>query len=187
MGPPVTRSRAHSAEAWVADTQTSKLSASSGPVEDMPTDHPAPTKMIASLTSALSDMDDASVVHGREAKHLRDATSDAITNVWYDSHYTASQLVQKFNDSNSALLRGLNSTFTAVDNRISSLPTIAVCGPEDGHIPKISQFSGTPYYDFEGWEKDRNKRGARFIKWGGVEDMKYGVSEEEKLLKEKNL
>ncbi|KIH60108.1 hypothetical protein ANCDUO_09647 [Ancylostoma duodenale] len=45
----------------------------------------------------------------------------------------------------------------------------------------------TPYYDFEGWEKDRNKRGARFIKWGGVEDMKYGVSEEEELLKEKNL
>ncbi|KAL6726568.1 hypothetical protein Aduo_008529 [Ancylostoma duodenale] len=126
MGPPVTRSRAHSAEAWVAGTHSTAAPLPNAPVEDTPTDAPNPSKMVAPLTSALPDLDDSSVVHGRYAKHLRDAASDALTNVWYDTRYTASQLVQKFSDKNSALLRVLYNTFEAVDSRINSIPTVAL-------------------------------------------------------------
>ncbi|KAL6739270.1 hypothetical protein Aduo_012744 [Ancylostoma duodenale] len=142
MGPPVTRSRAHSAEAWVAGTHSTAAPPTNAPVEDTPTDAPNPSKMVAPLTSALTGLDDSSVVHGCDAKHLRDAASEALTNVWYDTHYTTSQLVQKFNDSNAALLQGLNNTFEAVDSRINSILTVALCSPEGGHSPRITPFSG---------------------------------------------
>ncbi|KIH66105.1 hypothetical protein ANCDUO_03561 [Ancylostoma duodenale] len=101
MGPPVTRFRAHPAEAWVAGVHSTAAPAPNAPVGDTPTDAPNSSKMVAHLTSALRDMDDFSVVHGRDAKRLRDGASEALTNVWYDRHYTTSQLVQKFNDSNT--------------------------------------------------------------------------------------
>ncbi|KHJ98252.1 hypothetical protein OESDEN_01769 [Oesophagostomum dentatum] len=146
MGPPVTRSPAHSAEAWVADTHSHNLSPAnnSGPVVDNSNDSSNPTKMLMPLTTALSDLDYTAVVHGTDAKNLRDAASSAsgITNVWYDNHYTSAQLVQRFNDSNSALLQELNNTFEAVDTRISSIPTIAMCSPER-HIPQIHPYTGS--------------------------------------------
>ncbi|KAL6735805.1 hypothetical protein Aduo_006212 [Ancylostoma duodenale] len=81
MGPPVTRSRAHSAGAWVAGTHSTAAPPPNAPVNDNPTDAPNPSKMVAPLTSALTNLDDSSVVHGRDAKHLREAASESLTNV----------------------------------------------------------------------------------------------------------
>ncbi|KHJ94973.1 zinc knuckle [Oesophagostomum dentatum] len=80
MGP-ITRSMTHSVED-MADATTPLT----------PSD-----QVTAPLVGALADLDDSSTVHGRQAKELRDATTEALVNVWKDARQTTSRLVQQVN------------------------------------------------------------------------------------------
>ncbi|KIH52270.1 hypothetical protein ANCDUO_17629 [Ancylostoma duodenale] len=54
-------------------------------------------RVTAPLAGALANLDDASTVHGKEAKELRDAATEALVNVWRDARQSTSQLAQQFN------------------------------------------------------------------------------------------
>ncbi|EYC36372.1 hypothetical protein Y032_0903g2965 [Ancylostoma ceylanicum] len=101
-----------------------------------------PDQVTAPLVGALADLDDASIVYGKDAKELRDAATEALVNVWRDARQSTSQLAQQFNQGSSTLLSGLNESCAAVSSRIEALPVVASCSP-DGQIPKIQSFSGS--------------------------------------------
>ncbi|WKX95512.1 hypothetical protein Q1695_012178 [Nippostrongylus brasiliensis] len=94
------------------------------------------------LSTVLQDVEDTDPVHGREAKLLRDAAVEAISDVRDESRSTSAQLAQEICSGNSSLLSDLNASFVAVDNSIRAIPTIASFSP-DGSLPKIPAFSGS--------------------------------------------
>ncbi|WKY05448.1 hypothetical protein Q1695_006009 [Nippostrongylus brasiliensis] len=98
--------------------------------------------LIAPLSGSLSTLDDNAVVHGREAKVLRDATSAAISQVWNDARSQTSSLASSINESTLALSRRLNDSFSAVGDRLESTPMVATLGA-DGSLPGVRSFSGT--------------------------------------------
>ncbi|WKY05447.1 hypothetical protein Q1695_006009 [Nippostrongylus brasiliensis] len=97
--------------------------------------------LIAPLSGSLSTLDDNAVVHGREAKVLRDATSAAISQVWNDARSQTSSLASSINESTLALSRRLNDSFSAVGDRLESTPMVATLGA-DGSLPGVRSFSG---------------------------------------------
>ncbi|WKY05449.1 hypothetical protein Q1695_006009 [Nippostrongylus brasiliensis] len=98
--------------------------------------------LIAPLSGSLSTLDDNAVVHGREAKVLRDATSAAISQVWNDARSQTSSLASSINESTLALSRRLNDSFSAVGDRLESTPMVATLGA-DGSLPGVRSFSGS--------------------------------------------
>ncbi|RCN48209.1 hypothetical protein ANCCAN_05755, partial [Ancylostoma caninum] len=85
MGP-VTRSMTHSSDS--SAVATTPVSSSE--------------RVTAPLAGALANLDDASTVHGKEAKELRDAATEALVNVWRDARQSTSQLAQQFNQVRAA-------------------------------------------------------------------------------------
>ncbi|KAK6061787.1 hypothetical protein COOONC_00540 [Cooperia oncophora] len=82
--------------------------------------------LTAPLDDLLAQVDDASVLHGRDAKALRNAASVAIAQVWRDARFQTTALAQRINEGNTSLTRKLNESFLAVGNRLDSLPTVAM-------------------------------------------------------------
>ncbi|RCN41056.1 hypothetical protein ANCCAN_13002 [Ancylostoma caninum] len=105
MGPPLTRSRTHSNDSRAAAPITTEI--------------PAFTRRI---TGSLANLSDDATVRGRDAKELRDATAQAITEVWNDTRTATATLARQVNEGNSSLLTGLNQSFSAVGQRINSIP-----------------------------------------------------------------
>ncbi|VDP11674.1 unnamed protein product [Heligmosomoides polygyrus] len=61
---------------------------------------------------AIKSLRDDATVRGRDAKCLRDATVQTITDVWNDNRSTTALLTQKINEDNSTFLADLNHSFT---------------------------------------------------------------------------
>ncbi|KAL6730192.1 hypothetical protein Aduo_001183 [Ancylostoma duodenale] len=127
MGPPVTRSRTVS-----NDSRAAAPSSSIVPL-------PSATER---LVTTLQELNDDATVHGKDAKTLRDATALAITEVWKDARSATTSLARKINEGDSNLLHNLNDSFSAVGERIDSIPLVATCSP-DGPIPRITPFVGS--------------------------------------------
>ncbi|XGW27434.1 hypothetical protein V3C99_007773 [Haemonchus contortus] len=89
----------------------------------------------------LDDIQDDALLHGRDVKRLRDATTSALSQVWSDTCATAALLTRKINEGNAALTEKLNDSFAAVGQRLDSLPAIAMIQP-DPQTPRVSTFSG---------------------------------------------
>ncbi|VDN25861.1 unnamed protein product [Cylicostephanus goldi] len=96
---PITRSKAIMEQSTVADATQPVLTEA----------------VTAPLTGALVNLDESSTVHGRDAKELKEATTEALINVWKDVKKGTAQLAEQVNQGNSNLLDGLNGSFAAFD------------------------------------------------------------------------
>ncbi|KAK6046028.1 hypothetical protein COOONC_16466, partial [Cooperia oncophora] len=113
---PVTRSQAKSASAS-ADGASAQPSDTKVEPSD-PVREPS--------LSIFADLADDSLLHGRDAKAICDATTTAIEQVWNDTCATTASLTRKINESNAALQDKLKESFAAVGKRLDNLPTIAM-------------------------------------------------------------
>ncbi|VDP06348.1 unnamed protein product [Heligmosomoides polygyrus] len=84
-----------------------------------------PEIVTAPLARVLTDIADDATIHGRDARQLRDATSEAV-------YQSTSHLAPYVNRGNAALVEGFNESFTVV----------AACGPENPP-PNLQPFSGS--------------------------------------------
>ncbi|KAK6053943.1 hypothetical protein COOONC_08552 [Cooperia oncophora] len=91
LSPPSTGAAAPSPER-VATEDYAVIGAAAPSIEPLP---PLPGALTAPLDDSLSRMEDAEIVHARDAKALRDAASIAITQVWRDARSQTSALAQK--------------------------------------------------------------------------------------------
>ncbi|KAK6043154.1 zinc knuckle [Cooperia oncophora] len=123
---PVTRSLAKS-------SSSSTLAASAQPSDPHTVKGETP---IGPLFSSLDDLQDDTLLRGRDAKLLRDATTSAITQVWNDTCATAALLSRKINEGNASLKEKLNESFAAVGQRLDSLPAVAMIQP-DSQAPRV--------------------------------------------------
>ncbi|KHJ95769.1 hypothetical protein OESDEN_04281 [Oesophagostomum dentatum] len=80
---PITRSRTYSSDSPIS---TSSESAS----------------VTQRITQSLAHVNDDDVVHGQDARELRDATVQAISDVWSDSRSTATSLIRQVNQNGVA-------------------------------------------------------------------------------------
>ncbi|VDK69947.1 unnamed protein product [Cylicostephanus goldi] len=125
MGPPHTRSRTQSSDSRAV-----------APIsfEDL-------CEFSSKVTSTLVDVADDATIKGHQAKELRNATAQAISDAWKDSRSATAALAKQVNESNSSLLQGLNDSFSAVGQRIDGIPQVLPCMPE-ASLPRIPYFSG---------------------------------------------
>uniref|UniRef100_W6NGJ6 Uncharacterized protein n=1 Tax=Haemonchus contortus TaxID=6289 RepID=W6NGJ6_HAECO len=93
------------------------------------------------LFSIIDDVSDDALLHGRDAKALRDATTSAIEQVWNDTCATTALLTSKINESNASLQDKLEESFAAVGKRLDNMPTIAIFH-SDAPTPRVTSFSG---------------------------------------------
>ncbi|CAJ0600561.1 unnamed protein product [Cylicocyclus nassatus] len=93
----------------------------------------------APISASLANVTDDGLISGRDARELRDATAQAITEVWTDSRNVAANLAEKINANNASLLEDLNQSFAAMSHRIDGRsPHITTQIP----IPSLPDFSG---------------------------------------------
>ncbi|VDO08905.1 unnamed protein product [Haemonchus placei] len=78
----------------------------------------------------LDDIQDDALLHGRDVKRLRDATTSALSQVWSDTCATTALLTRKINEGNAAFTEKLNDPFAAVGQLLDSLPAIAMIQPD---------------------------------------------------------
>ncbi|KIH51866.1 hypothetical protein ANCDUO_18039 [Ancylostoma duodenale] len=94
------------------------------------------------VTGSLANLKDDATVRGRDAKELRDATAEALVEVWNDAKSATASLARQVDENNSSLLVGLNESFSAVGEKINSIPVVATLSP-DGPVSKIVPFTGS--------------------------------------------